>query len=108
MLQLNTNYDLVAYAMVVVILNSLLTEKILDVWVSLDAFVTPAAILLMICKANLIPHRLKCAPEKYLFERSCSPNTTSYPSISTRIRTPVRLNMKAQNRVVGLGGGGQG
>ncbi len=59
-MQFNTNYDLVECSMVVVIFKSLLTEKLLDLLVSLVAFVAPTAILLVISMANLkIPH-LKC------------------------------------------------
>ncbi len=41
----------------------------LDLWVSLVNFVTFAAVLPVIRKANLIPLRLRCAPEKSLFEQ---------------------------------------
>ncbi len=59
-MQFNTNYDLVECSMVVVIFKSLLKEKLLDLLVSLVAFVAPTAILLVISMANLKTPHLKC------------------------------------------------
>ncbi len=61
MMQMNANYYLVEYTMVGVIFKSLLAEKVLDLWVSLVAFVGE----ILIHKANLIPLRLKCAPSAW-------------------------------------------
>ncbi len=71
------------------------------------AFVVPAAILPVICTANLMPLRLKCAPDKSSFEGLFSPNTSPYPSVSTRVRKPPPLNVNAQNGGIGLSGVGK-
>ncbi len=71
-------------------------------------FVAPTSILLMIRRANLILIRLKCAPEKSLFERPFSPNPSPCSSISTIIGTPLWENVNAQHGGVGLSGRGKG
>ncbi len=73
MMQLNTNYDLVEYTMVVTIVKSLLMEEKLDMLGSLVTFVALAAVLPVIRTANLTPLHLKCAPKKSSFQHSTQP-----------------------------------
>ncbi len=105
MMQLKTNYDLVEYTMVVVILKSLLIEKILDLRFSLVPFVSSAAILLLICKANLTLLCLKCASEKSSFKWLVSPNTSNtLPLCLYKNRDTPTANVNTQNGgVMGMG-----
>ncbi len=53
--------------------KSLLTEEILDLWVSLVAFFRSGSIFPVIHMTNLVPLHLKCAPRKSSFEHFTLP-----------------------------------
>ncbi len=104
-MRVNTNYDLKEYTTVVVIFKSLLTKKILDLWIFLVTFVTHAAILLEIRKANLIALRLKCAKSSFEGHLARTLHRTPPSKQETRHPMPKREHTKWRGRAKWLGQG---